>query len=652
MIKRLPRIALVVFFIIIGLAIYSRVILHGVFLFDDFEYVINNPIISDMSSLHMSDPRQVGYFSFALNYALGGENPVGYHLVNVIIHIVNSLLTFILIMEVTRSLSKGQEPATVFRYSAFLAALIFLVHPVQTQAVSYVTQRFTSLTTLFYLLAVFLYLSARNRLEHDRASGIAYGLYAASLVSTALAMRTKEISFTIPFIIFMFEALLLTESRYKKRRFIFLLPFAITLAIIPLSIFGPDLGIIGRSAGVADITRMEKLYDLTERSPFYYLFTQFRAIVVYVRTLLLPVSLRVVYDFPISHSFFEARVLASFLFLVSLAGGGVYLWRRGRAFQASDMPDRQEISISYRLISLGIFWFFITLSVESSIIPIKDVIFEHRVYLPSVGFFMAISVVIMHLSGLIFRRANMLKIVVPALIIVVPLSIGTYIRNNVWTDEIKLWDDVVRKSPDKPIGYNNRGSAYAKIGEYRRALADMNKAISFFPKNIQELNKWENADMTPSNMSKTYSGRGDVYIALGDNVRAREDFKKAKDIFVMPPMDVDGVLRMADIYAKKGAFKHALEEYDMILDWDPENIRALNDRANSYSRTKRFPEAIRDLTRVIAIEPGYVLAYHNRGIAYAWSGNRAKAAEDFKKACDMGFQNACKSLEIVKKGDG
>ncbi|MDA8084224.1 MAG: tetratricopeptide repeat protein [Nitrospiraceae bacterium] len=641
-----------IFFTCIGLAIYSRVIVDGPFLFDDYEYVVNNPIVADLAATNMSDPRQIGYLSFALNYLIGGENPMGYHLFNVLVHIANSLLVLLLLDGIVRSLNKGQEPTPIFRQAALFSALLFLVHPAQTQAVSYVTQRFTSLATLFYLLSVCLYLAARLRFERGKRSSAGYGLYAASLLCTVFAMKTKEISFTIPFIILMLETLVMSASRYQKRRFLFVLPFAVTLIIIPLSIFGPEIGLVSRSSGVADITRMEKIYDLTERSPIYYLFTQFRAIVVYIRTLLFPVNLRVVYDFPISRSFFEWRVIGSFLILLCIAAAGIYLWRKGHSLRDAENPRNQELSISCRLVALGVFWFFITLSIESSVIPIKDVIFEHRIYLPSVGFFMAVSVIVMHISHLIFRRANMLKIIVPALIIVVPLSIGTYVRNDVWTDEIKLWDDVVKKSPDKPIGYNNRGNAYAKVGDYQRALEDMSRAISFFPKNVQELNKWENADMTPSNMSKTYSGRGDVYIALGDNVKAREDFKKAKDIFVRPPMDVDGVLRMADIYAKKGAFKHAFEEYDMILEWDPENIRALNDRANAYSRTKRFPEAIRDLTRVIAIEPGYVLAYHNRGIAYAWSGNRTKAEEDFKKACDMGFQNACKSLEVVKKGDG
>lgn len=627
------------FFIIVGLAVYSNVITDGAFLFDDFEYVIGNPIITDLSSTNISDPRQVGYFTFALNYALGGEDPLGYHLFNIIVHIANGLLLFLLFRTLVTALNNGQETADIHRYSAFLAALIFIVHPVQTQAVSYVTQRFTSLASFFYILAVYLYLKARSRIE-QRQTWI--GHYAAAIAATVLAMKTKEIAFTLPFILLLFEALVLRWSGLKKRRFIFLVPFAVTLVIIPLSIFGPDFGLLNPSPGVAGITRVDKIYDLTERSSMQYLFTQFRAIVVYVRTLLLPVSLRVVYDFPVSRKFFDLPVIASFIFLLSFFFAALYSWRKG-----SSCGDDRQLSVSYRIFALAIFWFFITLSVESSVIPIKDVIFEHRVYLPSVGFFMAGAVVIVHLSERLLRNAVPLaRLAVPALFICLPLAFGTYIRNEIWTDEVKLWDDVVQKSPNKPIGYNNRGMALAKRGDYKRAIEDYDRTISYFPKNMSDMLLWENADMTPSNIAKTYAARGDIYAAIGNVEKARADYKRAKDSFVMP-VDIDDTLRLADLFVRKGAFIHALEEYNKILQWDPENIKALNDRANTYSRMKRFTEAIGDFTRIIAFDPDFVLAHHNRGIARAWSGDNIGAIADFKKACAMGFEPACESIELV-----
>lgn len=640
--NKMSLIAVAFFFFVVGMLIYSNVLLNSVFLFDDFDYVVGNPAITDLYSMNMSDPRQIGYFTFALNYIIGQDDPFGYHLFNVILHIGNSLLVFLLLQVLLKVIAGGREPSDFHRYSIFLAALIFLVHPIQTQAVSYVTQRFTSLAVFFYIFAVYLFIKARIQQEQRYRWT---GLYVAAIISTVLAMKTKEISFTIPFLLLLIETLVFSRSVLGKKRFLYLLPFAATLVIIPLSIFGPDWGLLDRGARVAEITRVDKISDLTERSSLNYLYTQFRAVVVYLKTILLPVGLRLIYDFPVSRKFFEPRVVASFLLLVSLFSGALYCWRKG-----STILEDMEMYVSYRMVGFGIFWFFITISVESSVIPIKDVIFEHRVYLPSVGFFMSGAFVIMLISDRLLRNVTPLaRVIIPSILICVPLSIGTYNRNEVWTDEVKLWEDVIRKSPEKPIGYNNRGTAFAKKGEYLLALDDLNKTILFFPKTREDSEKWENADMSPSNMAKTYTVRGDIYMAMGDVEKARDDYVRAKDQFVTS-VNVGETLITADQFVKKGAFIHAIEEYNRILQRDPENINALNDRANTYSRMNRFTEAIGDFTRIIAIKPDFVLANYNRGVAYAWSSNPERALEDFSRACAMGFQNACDSIEIVKQG--
>lgn len=641
-------IALTMLFTVIGLVLYSQVILKGPFLFDDVEYVVDNPIITDIPSIiGMSDPRQFGYLTFALNYAVGGEDPRGYHLINVLVHVVNGLLVYALVGAVLAALHGSRELPPAFRPAAFLVALVFLVHPVQTQAVSYITQRFTSLATMFYLLAVWCYLAARGRLEAGGPSRRAYVLYAVSLASAVLAMRTKEIAFTIPFALLLLEALALGPSRYGRRRYLYLIPFGAVSVVIPLALLVPDWGVLGHSTGIAEVTRSEKLNDLTSRPALPYLFTQLRVIIIYLRTLLLPAGLRVVYDLPVSYSFFEARVLASFLALVLFAGGGIALWVRGSASR-----EDADASLARRAAALGIFWFFLTLSVESSIVPIKDLIFEHRVYLPSAGFLLAAVILLLHGAGRLVPPASRLGAAgAIVLLIALPLAVGTFVRNDVWTDEVKLWDDVVAKSPDKPIGYNNRGMAFAKRGDYELALKDLDETISRFPKSSTEMAKWENADMNPGNMSKTYLGRGDVHIVLGNTDLAREDYRTARRLTSMP-VDVDDRLVLADRYAKRGAHKHAIEEYNRILEWEPEHIEAMNDRANAYSYLGRYQEAINDLTKVIALDPNYVLAYHNRGIALAWVGKRDRAVRDFEHACAAGFPPACESAEMVRQGAG
>ncbi|MDH4161421.1 MAG: tetratricopeptide repeat protein [Nitrospirota bacterium] len=645
--RNLHRLALVMLFMVIGLALYGQVILHGEFLFDDFEYIVNNPMIADVLSRgSMSDPRYVGYLSFSLNHAVAGEDPVGFHLFNVLVHIANSLLVFAVAGQLFNILSGFAVPTRMTRQAAFLAALLFLVHPVQTQAVSYITQRFTSLATFFYLLTTWLYLSARIRLERYEGSGRAHAFYALSVLSAVLAMKTKEIAFTIPFMLLLFEALVLNPSKlHHRKRFLYLAPFAAACLIIPLSLLGPDLGISRPDDGIAEVTRAAKLHDLTSYPVLPYFFTQIRVVVVYIRTLLLPVGLRAVYDLPISYTFWDARVIASCMLLLTLAGGAFFLWRKGSAAGKGG-----ESSLAARMIALGIFWFFIALSVESSVIPIKDIIFEHRIYLPSVGFLMAGATLLSHMSERLLRsRGRLLTVGAPVVLLAVPLATGTYVRNEVWTDELKLWQDVVQKSPAKAIGYNNRGVSYAKRGAFESALEDLTKAISFYPKNINERAKWENADLNAENLARVLSSRGDVNIALGNYEQAREDFRKAKQLASMP-VDVDSLLRLADGYAKRGAYKHAIEEYNKILQWNPEHIESLNDRANAYSYLGRYDEAVNDFTRIIALDPDFILAYHNRGIALSWTGKSERAIRDFEHACTRGFRPSCESIEVARQG--
>jgi len=188
---------------------------------------------------------------------------------------------------------------------------------------------------------------------------------------------------------------------------------------------------------------------------------------------------------------------------------------------------------------------------------------------------------------------------------------------------------------------------FAKREEYGKALDDFNRVISFFPKTTEQLFKWDNADQSPWNMSKSYTGRGNVYLVLGRPDLAEKDYQRAKEVFSMP-VDADNLLLEADALSKAGRYPEAVWIYDRILEWDPRDVRALNDRANAYSYMDRLPEAINDLTRVIALEPAFIVAYYNRGLAYAWAGKREKAIEDFRQACSKGFEPACRNIDPAR----
>ena len=167
-----------------------------------------------------------------------------------------------------------------------------------------------------------------------------------------------------------------------------------------------------------------------------YFLTQFRVILTYIRLFILPYNQNLDYDYSVSTSFFQIKTFFSFLALLGILLSGVLLFKK------------------YRLISFGIFWFFLTLSVESSIIPIsQNVIFEHRTYLPSFGFFLALTGAFYY-----FFREKYLKIAVIIILMIAAVNtVLTYQRNKIWKTEYTLWNDCVKKSPDKARANNNFG---------------------------------------------------------------------------------------------------------------------------------------------------------------------------------------------------
>ncbi|MBI4688818.1 MAG: tetratricopeptide repeat protein, partial [Nitrospirae bacterium] len=290
-----------------------------------------------------------------------------------------------------------------------------------------------------------------------------------------------------------------------------LIPVFLTMLIIPLTFIGTDKPIGGLISDIDEDTRFQ-----TKLSRLDYLSTQFRVITTYVRLLFVPINQNLDYDYPVYNSFLNPAVFLSFLFLLSIFGFGVYLFYRSRytihdtRFTIHDKNNtllRRELKgdnvhhascIMYRFVAFGIFWFFISISVESSIIPIYDVIFEHRIYLPSIGFIISFCTALFY----VLQRSNRTTVrqfdsttryissfsflpkalsLYSSVALIVLLSFATYQRNTVWPDDISLWRDVAGKSPQKGRAHNNLGSAYFQRGIIDEAIKQYKLALNFKP---------------------------------------------------------------------------------------------------------------------------------------------------------------------------
>lgn len=534
------------------------------FIFDDNSNIVDNPVIRDPANFTSSmkgyafNPRRfIGYASFAANYHFGKLSVVGYHIVNFTIHVVNAILVYFLVTLIfTTPYLNGQLAGEGKRKTvALFSALFFASHPVQTQAVTYIVQRFASLATLFYLLSVVLYVrgrlsqaevQAKKNQAASSSSAYAFTCFFLSLFSAVLAMKTKEIAFTLPLVIIICEFVFFGSP--SKKKLLFLIPVLLTLAIIPVSIVGTDKPLGNILSDLSSQTRVQ-----THISRWDYLVTEFGVITTYIRLLFLPINQNLDYDYPVYHSLFTPVIFASFLFLSALLGTALYLLYRSRA--------RPSV---WRIAAFGILWFFVTLSVESSVIPISDVIYEHRLYLPSVGAFIAIvSSIFVVTDRLKGRRPKIELIVLSSLaFILIVLSAAAYARNTVWRDPITLWKDVVEKSPRKAGGHYELANLLSKGDRIDEAIEQYRIALELKPNFV-----WAH-----NNLGITYR--------------------------------------------KKGHTEKAIEHYKVALGLKPDFVLAHNNLGNIYLDKGLTDEAIEEYKTALTLEPHFALARYNLGRAY------------------------------------
>ncbi|KPK97248.1 MAG: hypothetical protein AMJ95_10125 [Omnitrophica WOR_2 bacterium SM23_72] len=609
-----------------GFLVYSNTFSSS-FHFDDQQYIINNLTIRNIYNLqgiwNLFPTRFVTFFTFALNYAFHKFNVVGYHVVNLMIHLGSALLVwwFTRLILATPVLKKTKLTLHSDIIALF-ASFIFLTHPIQTQAVTYIFQRCSSLATFFYILCLCLYL--KFRLFKKR-----YLFYAFSWFFGLAAVFTKETAATLPLMIILIEFMFLEEILRQRLRSVW--PFLVLLVIIFISLF---------SARTDSLNDMESFFNQPSSARYYFL-TQLRVLVTYLRLLFIPVNQNLDYDYPIRTSFLNLPSIGSFLLLASIFFWGIRLYRK------------------HRLFSFCIFWFFLTLTPESSFIPLKDVIFEHRLYLPMVGFSLFITSGLFSFSG--SKAVEPVAALLTCLVLV--YSFLTYQRNKVWKDELTLWKDVVNKSGQKSRPYIQRGNAYFAKGDFERAISDYNKLLEIdsnpfdaysnrglayqnkgdFDRAIFEYNK---ALEISQGDAAIYTNRGNVYLSKRDLNRAIFDYNKALEI---NPDFTEAYYNRGIAYQSKGDFDQAIFDYNRAIEINPYHAKSYNNRGLVYQTKGNFNRAISDYTRAIEIDPEYIKAYLNRGQAYFNQGNLNRAIADYTRVIQINpdFAQAYHNLALI-----
>lgn len=562
------------------------------FQFDDLLSIVHNRKIQqwdtflDLSYWANPNNRPLGYFSFALNYAINGLNPIGYHLVNILIHLLTSLMVFkltALLLEVNKPGYTAGRAHSI----ALVTAVLFALHPLQTMAVTYVVQRLTLLASLFYLIGVYAYLRARLMQQAQQTKkSIRY--FSATVLAFILGMMSKQIVISLPLMLLMTEWLIIQTPDRKTPNWLKITVLSLVAGLIVLLVTGL------MPSETEKISRID------------YLMTQAVVLIEYFKLVFWPMQLNLDHFIPVQDTFFNTAVISGTLLFLWMAGSVFFLRKKG-----------------YPLASFGMAWFLIALSVESTFIPITDVMFEHRLYLPLAGFLAAI---IIHAE--MVWTAKRWAIPLALGIIMIFFGWRTIDRNHDWQDEYTLWNKSMKQYPDNPRAVNNVGLALKKRGNISQALEYYNKALT----------------LEPGMVEATFN-RGIIYFELGDYRTALQAFN---EVIGKVPGKMDAIAFRALTYGHIGLYDESLADFNAYVAVDQSSAKIFMQRGIVHEMAGNYPEAIDDYSRSMKLDRSNTILLINRSRVYFRTGKLREAYEDILLAAEAGHQTDPRYVEDLE----
>ncbi|HPQ81889.1 MAG TPA: tetratricopeptide repeat protein, partial [bacterium] len=520
--------------------------------------------------------------------------------VNIAIHIACSLALFALCrILLLRAREEGFSPLSErgSLAAALTAGLVFAVHPAGTQAVTYIVQRLASLTALFYMLSLFLYASGRMRVISGKIGG--WKFFAAAGVFAALAMLTKQNAFTLPASALMMELLFFRPcaDEMPGHRPALVAAGVMLLLAIPAAVF------IATGASLDDISELTRETDLLSRKEYF--LTQLAVVGTYLRLTLLPVWQRLDYSVPVIASALEARAI-----LFALLHAGVL------AFAFASLRKR-------RAVSFGIFLFYVSLAVESGLIPIRDLCVEHRMYLPYSGIILALSALAWEVQEkLKFSRSAMWAVVAA---IAVALGAATHMRNEVWKTPEGIWGEVLRYDGRSWRANYNLGKELEANGRLKEAAEHYRDSIEVWP------TTW------------AYNNLGNVYLKSGRKREAIEAYEKAivRDYDYAPSH-----ANLAVALETNGNLKEARRKNLDALKIDPRLAAARYNLGRIDMAEGNLFAAERELREALRIDPDHPLANYRLGVVLKRTGRKTEAREKLERALELNPKNKRARAEL------
>ncbi len=561
------------------------------FIFDDLGAIRDNLSLRHFPSWKNFVPTQarpVVQLTLAFNYWLGGTSTTGYHVFNLAVHLLAALALFGVIRRTLRlpALANrfGENAATAV---AFSTALLWMLHPLQTEAVTYIIQRTESLMALFYLLTLYCFIRAAV----GSLNAVAWQV--AAVAACALGMGSKEVMVSAPLIVVLYDRTFIAGSfrealRRRRRLYLGLAATCLILARPALEALGPG----APSAG----------FNLPGVTPLQYAQSEFGVILHYLRLAFWPAGLSLDYDWPIARSAADIAPGAAVVGALLAATAWALVRRPTWGFAGA--------------------WFFLVLAPTSSIMPIKDLAFEHRMYLPLAAI-VTVCVVAAHglvnvwggrIAALPERRILLGRAAATAAVLCAAGALGwlTFGRNADYCDAVSIWQDTVNKRPVNPRAWYNLADAYSGMGNPDAALPCLNKAI--------ELKR---------DYVEAYNNRGVAYGKAGLLKEAMRDLDRAIEL---DPNDAAAYCNRGNLSAAAQRPAEAISDFDRAIRLMPDYADAYNNRGAAFTKTGHLEDAMRDLNRAIALNPDEANAYLNRAVAYYTAKEYSRALSDVRTA--------------------
>jgi len=615
---------------------------------------IKKMFFAEEGRYHMGNYHPLAMLSLAIDYQLYEWNPKGYHLTNIIIHIINTILVFWFFFFFLKQLQIWRAWEM-----ALITALLFGVHTLHVESVAWVSERKDVLYTLFFLASLVSYVLY---IQKEKYSFLFLSLlfFLLSLFSKAQAVSLAGTLVAVDFIL-------------KRKIF----SIKVILEKIPYFALGILFGIIALKAqSTGDAIR-----DTNEFDYIYRIFFACYGFTMYIVKLIAPHNMAAIYPYPVfvngaPPAFYNFFVIPMLFFI----GAFIVAFRKNK------------------LLAFGMAFFVINIILLLQLIPVGSAVMADRyVYIPSIGFFFMVAVGVNSLAD--YKNSLLKPLVAVVVVYALILTVLSRKQTDVWQNSITLWTHSVSIAPDAEVAWNNRGSARNKVNDSQGALSDFTTAVTLKPtyssgwynrgttlkdmeRYAEAISDFNNAIANEPGLAEAYQNRGIAHERMGDalpqadSIAKREAYLAAlndynKGIELRP--DLEGIFssrgvikgKFGDLkaaiedfdksialkpsaeafsnrgfaYAQLGNTEQAINDYNTSITLNPANADAYYNRAMSFYTLEKWDNALKDLTSALKYRPNTPLFHYYRAYTYIKINDNANACADFQQAKQLGFTN-------------